>query len=309
MTKKFNRTAGGVFFLAAIGIATAAPFLLGHGKGGYVAPVVADFSRTDLQWVNERVAPYCQPVSTQKAIYTQPTDPSAVNVPVFIYHRITDDDKPSHEITRPEMFRQQMRWLKDNGYNTITVSQLTEYMNGQPVTLPPKPVAVTFDDGWKDNLEAFKFLKELDYGATMFVISGFFESEMYVTEQETKAVADTPKFEIGSHSHTHFTKFETQIDKLDLCTMATEMAGSRRILERVTGKPVRSIAWPYGHNTHEAVYVAGKLGYTSTLMVNDHSENRPGQSPLFISRMNIDGNCGLAEFKSMAETGKLKECS
>lgn len=308
--QKLSVTKTRLLFGLAVAVAAGMPFVLSkHLSNSYAAPVATELSAEDTHYVAQRVAEYCQAKSVPTMEPTMAKDPNAPSVPVVLYHRITTKDEPSHEVTRPDLFRQHMQWLKDEGYTTMTVEELSDYMDGKKATLPPKPVVITFDDGWQDNVEAAKTLKEFGFGATFYVISGFFNNKMYFSEDELRTLSQNPKFEIGSHTHSHFVNWETKINTLDLCTMASEMVASKKILERIIKKPVTSIAWPYGYNTKEAVYVASQVGYRSTMMVNRDTINQPGRSPLFTRRLNVDGTCGLSEFKEMVTTQKLKECS
>lgn len=299
------KTFGTAWFIAALAIAGPLPVLLANSQKGLFEG--SELTRVDKQYAAQRATKLCQhPV--EKALPTPPNNQAEVPVPVLLYHRITTADSPSREVTRPELFRAHMKWLKDEGYTTLSVKQLTNYMSGN-AQIPAKPIVVTFDDGWKDNLEAVKILEEYQQKATFYIISGFFANKKYLSEEDVVKIADNANFEIGSHTHTHFIAWESKIQSLDLCTVAVEMAASKRILERLIRKPVQSIAWPYGHHSDEAVKVASQLGYTSTMMVNRDSFNRPGNSALHTRRLNIDGTCTLFEFKEMLRTGHLKECS
>lgn len=284
------------------------------------APMIAGFARTPTpppsldgavkQAVAEDVAMFCGSNAQIPAEgYTPATtnDPDA-KVPVLLWHKIVESGKPDHEVTRPELFKAQLKYLKDAGYNTITMRQLQDYMGGK-IKLPKKSVAITFDDGWKDNLEAAKLLDEMGMSATFFIISGAFQDTNYLSVEEVQKLSENPRFEIGSHSQTHFVKYEADLTKLDTCTMAREMSLSKHILEAVVKKPVTSFAWPYGYSTDEGVHIAGKLGYKATGLVNSISSNLPGQNPLFTARLNVDGACSLDNFKKMVETGNLKECT
>lgn len=298
-------------FGLAIVTAVSMPFVLSSyiGTNAYAAPEVAPLTKSDQQFVREQASIYCRSRPAEKAAPTYPSDPTALSVPVILYHRITSKDKPSHEVTRPELFREHMKWLSQEGYTTISVEQLSEYMRGNMVNMPAKPIVITFDDGWKDNVEASKVLEEFNLGATFYVISGFFDNKMYFDEEDVARLSKNPKFEIGSHTHSHFVNWESKLESLDLCTMATEAIASKEILERIIKKPVRSIAWPYGYNTPEAVFAAGKIGYTSTMMVNRDTFNRPGNSPFYTRRLNVDGTCPLSDFMLMVRLQKLKTCS
>ena len=70
-----------------------------------------------------------------------------------------------------DQFREQMEYLHNQGYNTITLAQLYDYLeNG--TELPNKPIVITFDDGYVDNYKnVLPILKEYNMKATLFMIS------------------------------------------------------------------------------------------------------------------------------------------
>lgn len=305
---KTNSTQIGLLFAFAAFLAIGGPILLNHaGEETYAVPEPVVLNAADTKLIADQTLNFCGAGPTQTAEPTWPIPPPGQEVPVILYHRITKADKPSHEVTRPSLFHQQMDWLKADGYETISVARMQDYMSGKG-TIPKNPIVITFDDGWKDNIEAAEYLKKLDMGATFYIITGFFAAPQYVDQDEVTKLSQNPKFEIGSHSHSHFVK-HADMSKVDLCTFAKELATSKLILERVIEKPVTSFAWPYGFATKQSVYAAKSIGYTNTLHVNRDSHNSPGHSSLYIRRMNIDGNCTLDDFQKMIKTNVLKECS
>lgn len=302
-----DKKIGGLFLAAVIITLSASIGSAFKETSPYGSFEPIGLSAADKRWLTQQTAKFCQG-AVQPA--TQPFIRPGADAPVTVlaYHRVTSVDAPSHVVISPTLFEEQVKLLHELGYTTITVSQLTDYMNGGN-KLPEKTVVLSFDDGWKDNFEAAKVLAKYDMAATFYIISGFFDNPTYMNEQEIKDLSSNPKFEIGAHTHTHFKKWEGNLETLDLCTMANEVAASKLVLERLIKKEVPSLAWPYGHSTTQAVTVAEQLGFKSTVHVNRDSRNLPGQSPLFIRRLNIDGSCSLEVFKEMLDTGNVKECS
>ena len=92
-------------------------------------------------------------------------------IPVLMYHKI-GDDKDNDAVIREDLFREQMKFLKDNGYNPLTMDQLYDYVvNGAAV--PEKPVVLTFDDGYADTYSiVYPLMKEYGFAATVFVNPG-----------------------------------------------------------------------------------------------------------------------------------------
>lgn len=92
-------------------------------------------------------------------------------IPVLMYHKI-GDDKDNDAVIREDLFREQMKFLKDNGYNPLTMDQLYDYVvNGAAV--PEKPVVLTFDDGYADTYSiVYPLMKEYGFAATVFINPG-----------------------------------------------------------------------------------------------------------------------------------------
>ena len=92
-------------------------------------------------------------------------------IPVLMYHKV-GDDKDNDAVIREDLFREQMKFLKDNGYNPLTMEQLYEYViNGAAV--PEKPVVLTFDDGYADTYSiVYPIMKEYGFPATVFINPG-----------------------------------------------------------------------------------------------------------------------------------------
>ena len=92
-------------------------------------------------------------------------------IPVLMYHKV-GDDKDNDAVIREDLFREQMKFLKDNGYNPLTMDQLYDYVvNGAAV--PEKPVVLTFDDGYADTYSiVYPIMKEYGFPATVFINPG-----------------------------------------------------------------------------------------------------------------------------------------
>ena len=97
-----------------------------------------------------------------------------LRVPILMYHRINAAPPPSQRAltVHPRDFARQMRWLKQHGYRTITQRELYDALFlGE--RLGPKPILITFDDGYSDVFhKALPVLERLDMRATAYVISG-----------------------------------------------------------------------------------------------------------------------------------------
>lgn len=228
-------------------------------------------------------------------------------VRVLIYHRVSTEHPPSQTTIDPQMFKEHMDLIK-SGYTTVTISQLTDFINGK-ISLPEKSVAITFDDGWKDNLDAANLLIEHGLSATFYVLSGVFgDSKNYMSKEDIVWLSKHRNFEIGAHSHTHFMEWEGKMDLVDDRIMLGEIAMSKSIIEDIIKRPVTSFAWPFGYWRDHLFDYIKSMGFTSTALVNRESKNSINGNPLRITRINIDGNCNKDHLQKILEDATIVEC-
>ena len=130
----------------------------------------------------------------------------ASSVPVLAYHRLVDE--PDGSNVTVQNFKDQMFYLKNNGYQTITLSDLEQFLKGEK-KLPMNSIMITFDDGAKDSFyPADPILRVLDYNAVNFIIvkSALDQNSRdlggyYLNQKELKTVLKSGRWEIGSHSY------------------------------------------------------------------------------------------------------------
>lgn len=193
-------------------------------------------------------------------------------VPVICYHSVTADKSKRGPIVIPkEIFREQLKTIKDEGYVTLTMAQLSAYLyENKPI--PEKSVVITFDDGYKDNYtEAFPILKELNMTGTIFVISSFIDRDGCLSKDDIKEMSNYG-IDIESHTVSH-NKLSTMPYEVQL----KELKDSKQTIEAITNKPVIAIAYPegkYNNNTKKAVAEAGyTMGFTIERGYADRNDN------------------------------------
>ena len=97
-------------------------------------------------YVEFRLAP-----ETIAAITTGEAAQRPIDLPVLMYHGVNSrENRAGDYVITPEALRQDLVWLKKNGYHTVVIQDLLDYVDhGTP--LPEKPVMLTFDDGYYNN--------------------------------------------------------------------------------------------------------------------------------------------------------------
>lgn len=103
----------------------------------------------------------------------------------------------------PQQFKTQMKYIKDNGYTTLTPKQLYNFfVENKPI--PKKSVVITFDDGYLDNYKyAYPILKEFNLKATIFVIASNIDKDnRCMTSKQLKELQNNG-IDIESHTFNH----------------------------------------------------------------------------------------------------------
>jgi poly-beta-1,6-N-acetyl-D-glucosamine N-deacetylase len=151
-------------------------------------------------------------LSAQERAVWSPLPVSQAGIPVLLYHGIGDRDDfdsaadAAYGVTQPN-FAKQMALLRAGGYETITLAQFRAYLAGERVSLPARPVLLTFDDSLESSFEgADAVLRQLGWTAVMFVDVGSVDEgeHGYASWQQIEAAQRSGRWEMQLHSgHGH----------------------------------------------------------------------------------------------------------
>ncbi len=183
------------------------------------------------------------------------------SVPILVYHSI--DEFPGHGLkglyVTPLNFEKQMTYLKEHKFTLLTFEQWQDRLKVK------KPIFVTFDDGYKNNLNAFFIFNQLKDSrftpaATIFAISDFIGRLNRLTASDLKRLADSGFFSIQSHTATH-------PDLTRIQDYEYQLKASKEKIERITAKPVIALSYPFGRYNDRVIKETKKyyqLGLTDS---------------------------------------------
>ena len=182
------------------------------------------------------------------------------SVPIFMYHFVSEDpgENPYPEnVIRPTDLEKQLKYLKENNYETIDVTDLN---NLQSYT---KPVILTFDDGFLDfYTNAFPLFKKYNMKASLYVVRDFTTKGGYCNIDQIKEMEESGFIDIQSHTITH-----TRLATLSLEQIKSELNDSKTYLKEKLGKDSTVICYPYGSYNKDVLAEAGKI-YTYGLAMD-----------------------------------------
>lgn len=226
------------------------------------------------------------------------TAASLHRVPVLMYHEIADATATSSPLAvAPDVFADQLAYLDDAGFNTLTAGELAAFLADGVGQLPERPVVLTFDDGYGDfYTDALPLLKRHGFTGTMFQTTGWVGKEgeaIRMLNWRELAELHESGIEIGAHTVHH-----PQLDQLPEKELRDELYISKSVLEDKLGFAVPGLAYPFGYSNRKVIDVARELGYTYAYSV-DNALTTSGAGRFTLPRLTIRRTTTMEQFRRM----------
>ncbi len=201
-------------------------------------------------------------------------------IPVLMYHSIADK-KADPYCLKPQLFLMQLNTLTQQGFKTLTASELLDdWRNNRPI--PPKSVVLTFDDGYEDNFtQAFPILKKFHLKATIFLATGFIGRKNYLTWNEIKQMYQSGLIDFESHTVHH-----PNLTKLSAEQQMNEFVVSKQMIESHLHNKVEIFAYPYGYHNRSMYSRLKNAGY-KLAFDSDPGAARPLQGVYALHRIEV----------------------
>jgi peptidoglycan/xylan/chitin deacetylase (PgdA/CDA1 family) len=232
----------------------------------------------------------------------RPWNPSGVTpggyqiVPILTYHNLGEQAK-GRLVLAVASFREQMRYLKTNGYRVVSLADFIEFtrLNRQ---LPQRAVVLTFDDGYhafKDY--AYPVLKELGFTATLFVYTdwvGAGRAALSWAELRELAAAG---MDVQAHSKTHadLRRAQGETEAQYARRMQAELEQPQELFNRNLGRRSQILAYPYGRWEEGLLPKVKEYGYIAAFSVRRQG-NASFVRPLAGHRSQIYSEMTLDDF-------------
>lgn len=224
-------------------------------------------------------------------------------IPILMYHKIPDLDLQSqHKIfVNKTNFKKHLQFYKSQGFQTLTFSELAQFRKAQKdfIFFPKKPLVLTFDDGYIDNItNADPLLKEFGMKAQIFLLAdsrvdsnrwdydttNLDQEHSPILQAEQRKLWKTSNFEIGSHGKKH--------DRLPAMTWnekIIELSESKKQLESEFQTKIQVFAYTYGDTNSECAKACEAADYDYGLNT-DRGGLHLEEDPYSIFRVNIFPN-------------------
>lgn len=194
-------------------------------------------------------------LSVKKWLYNCHTKLFSSPATILLYHRIDTVGQDPLKLCVPSAcFERHLQFLTKH-YEVLTLEKLAAKVSTK--TLAGNEAAITFDDGYRDNLiHALPLLEKYNVPATIFIVTSQMgqrasfpwdkqyqekDRAVFLSESEIRELARHPLITIGAHTHNH-----SRLSELSFTEQQYEVMKGKEILEQIISKPVTVFAYPFG---------------------------------------------------------------
>jgi peptidoglycan/xylan/chitin deacetylase (PgdA/CDA1 family) len=197
--------------------------------------------------------------------------------------------------TPPETFRDTIGLLKRSGYRGVTIAQVWSAWHGG-AGLPDKPIVVSFDDGYLSHFVTARPTLRAAGWPGVLNLEGKNVGKGGLTVAQVKGLL-AAGWELGAHSMTH-----PDLPTVGDAQLTAEVAGSRRLLQRLFKVPVESFCYPAGKNDSRVQRAVAAAGFSNATTV-DPGVARPSDNPFALPRIRVNGTDSPSTVLDRVRTG------
>ncbi|MCA1796186.1 MAG: polysaccharide deacetylase family protein [Desulfuromonadaceae bacterium] len=210
---------------------------------------------------------------------------------VFVYHRFGDARYPSTNIS-VEQFEKHLRYLRDNDYNVIPLSEIVATLR-RGEELPPRCVGLSADDAYASVLKgAVPLLDKYEMPMTVFVNTDAVGGGSYMSWEQLRTLDEKANIEVGNHSaqHPYYVSLPSQHGSPAWDEQVREdISTAQRAFSTHLGYEPELFAYPYGEFSPELMEIVEDMEFAAAF--GQQSGPIGTGSPLYaLARFPMGGN-------------------
>lgn len=188
-----------------------------------------------------------------------------LNVPILMYHHIQPADLAKEKwqtnfTVDNGTFENQMAYLVNSGYTTISLNQLVQALIGRQ-SLPPKSIVLTFDDGYYDIFTyAFPIFQKYQIKANLMISTGLIENSDYLNWNQIREMTASGLVSVYNHTWSHNNLAGSNIEKVRY-----EIQTANSQLENYLGVKTNIFAYPYGSQNSIVTSILRENGFIAAV--------------------------------------------
>ena len=217
--------------------------------------------------------------------YSESND-DQVALSIIMYHCILkDSERTGKFVITPAQFEDDVKYLKDNNYNFITVTDVINYVNNNKAKLPKKPIIISFDDGYYNNfLYTYPIIKKYDASFVLSIIGKYTDINKegeklspyysHVTWDQLKEMNQSGCVELQNHSYdlhknTKGRKGSLKKKNEDLNEYREFLEGDLNKLQELMEEKLNirpnTFTYPFGSRSEESIQILKDIGFDAAL--------------------------------------------
>ncbi len=221
-------------------------------------------------------------------------------IPVLSYHNFTKGKSKDLLTVSARNFEKQLNYLKQEKFHTLTLEQLQEFLElGQA---PQNSILLTIDDGWISTYKvAYPMLQKFAFNATLFLPTNYVNDHnpKIISWDQAREMVNDNSIDIQCHTKGHqdlnLLK-EGQSLQSYISSVEDQVVDSRKVINKEIGKPVNSIAYPYGNTNPVAIEILRQNEYKTAFTVK-RAKNAFFTADFLLNRAMIYGVHDIKQFK------------
>ena len=218
-----------------------------------------------------------------------------------------NDNLPAPLFNSLENFSEQMKYLYENDFHTLTLSEIKSYYyDNKP--LPEKSVLLTFDDCYQSiGLYVYPILKKYQFKATLFVVTGWlnnirrpFDPDKSVCMSEAELSEMSDVFQYANHTHSFHMRENQDTSKMMTAPDVEFIEDLVRCNECSLIQAKDVFAYPFGLYSGRSVDVLRGEGFKLAFTCIP-GKNESKTDPLLLKRNVIPYFMDMEAFKAVVD--------
>ncbi len=215
------------------------------------------------------------------------TKPS-IKLPILMYHQILKDPKTwGRYVISPDDFDKDLQYLIQKGYTTVDMQDVIDYVYNNK-ELPPKPIMLTFDDGYlTSQVYILPILKKYNAKAVVSIVGSYTDefteskdtrlSYSHLNWDNVKELVNSENIEIQNHSYNMHSNTKRKGsskmrgESLENYRKAlnNDVLYMQTLVEKNTGYIPTTFTYPYGEMSNESDPILRDMGFLATLSCSE----------------------------------------
>lgn len=203
-----------------------------------------------------------------------------IALPIIMYHHISEKSSSlGNYVVSPEQFENDLKYIKELGYTTISVDELIKFSEGK-FDMPEKAIMITFDDGYLSFYEyAYPLLKKYNMKAALSIIGRYTDlysecddhnvNYAHVTWDNISEMSKSGLVEIENHTYDMHILNERkgctiksgESEDCYKTTLSSDLTIVQEKIKNATGKTPLAFTYPFGRMCKQSYDIIAEMGF------------------------------------------------